>query len=523
VEHQAANYYISQKKKVIVVPHDSRLLRLPLETGLKPVSVRGRKAILMPHSLEATRLLRNFGYDIPAPILYHYDWAGQTPFESQKTTAALLVANPRAYVLNEMGTGKTLASLFAYDFLKKTKQARKMLVVAPLSTLTVVWAQEVFRRMSHLETCVLHGSRKQRLQLLDTDADIYIINHDGLKVIQSAVVARRDIDVVLIDELAVYRNKQTDRWKSAATAIQGRKFVWGMTGGPVPKEPTDAFGQIKLLTPERIAWSFRAFRDQTMQQVGPFKWVERENALDVVHQAMQPSVRFKRSECIDLPPTTYGERLVPLTAEQSKAYDQMRKDYYIDHPDGEVTAVNAGVQAGKLIQISCGFAFRRDGSMIHLDHAPRITEMLDVISESASKVIVFAPYKPAIKLIEAGLRGNYAYGTVTGDTPQGERNRVFNNFQNGSDLKVLVAHPKVAAHGLTLTAADTILWYAVLPDLEIYDQACARVSRPGQTLHTHILHLVSTPAERKIVQVLEKRGNLQAALLDLFKQDNRVT
>ena len=520
--NQATNFYISKVKKTIVVPHDSRLLDLPLsETGLRPVSVGGRKAILMPHNLEATRLLRNFGYDIPAPILYHYDWAGQVPFESQKTTAALLAANSRAYVLNEMGTGKTLASLFAYDFLKQTKQARKMLVVAPLSTLTVVWAQEVFQRLSHLETCVLHGSRKQRLQLLDTPADIYIINHDGLKVIQAALASRDDIDVVLIDELAVFRNKQTDRWKNAAKVIKNRKFVWGLTGGPVPKEPTDAFGQIKLLTPERVSWSFRSFRDQTMQQRGPFKWEPRENALDVVHQAMQPSVRFKRSECVDLPPTTYGERMVPLTQEQSKAYEQMRKDFIIEHPDGEVTAVNAGVQASKLIQIACGFVFRRDGTEIQLDHAPRIAEMLEVIAESASKVIVFAPYKPAIKLIEAGLEGNYSYGTVTGDTPQGERNRIFNNFQNGSDLKVLVAHPKVAAHGLTLTAADTILWYAVLPDLEIYDQACARVSRPGQKLHTHILHLVSTPAERKIVKVLEQRGNLQATLLDLFKLDNR--
>jgi len=258
-----------------------------------------------------------------------------------------------------------------------------------------------------------------------------------------------------------------------------------------------------------------------MRQNGPFSWVQRSNALDVVHQAMQPSVRFKRSECLDLPPTTYGERLVDLTAEQAKAYMQMKKDFLVEHPSGDITAVNAGVQAGKLIQIACGFVFRRDGEMVELDHGPRISEMLDVISESASKVIVFAPYKPAIKLISKGLDGHCEYAVVTGDTPQGERNTIFNNFQHGSDLKVLVAHPKVAAHGLTLTAADTILWYAVLPDLEIYDQACARVSRPGQTLHTHILHLVSTPAERKIVKVLEKRGNLQAELLNLFKRDNR--
>jgi SNF2 family DNA or RNA helicase len=511
-----------EKTPVVLLPADRRILDLPHGGRIQQYHARGHDIMAVPHDVDTTRLLRNFGYDIPAPILHRYNWAGQTPFESQKTTAALLTSHARAYVLNEMGTGKTLSALFAYDFLREVGKVRKMLVVAPLSTLTVVWAQEVFQRMAHLEVVVLHGTRKQRHKLLDTPADIYAINHDGLKIMLPALKSRDDIDVVLLDELAVFRNKQTDRWKAANAAIQGRKFVWGMTGGPTPKEPTDAFGQVRLLTPERVPWSFKAFRESVMEQQGPFTWIPRPDALETVHKAMQPSVRFKRAECIDLPPTTYGERQVELTPEQQQAYAQMKQEYVVMHASGEVKAMNAGVQASKLIQIATGFVFDQEGNAIELAHQPRISAMLDVIDESSSKVIVFAPYKPAVRLVARGLsEAGISHAVVTGDTPQRERNWVFNNFQNADHPRVLVAHPKVAAHGLTLTAADTILWYAVLPDLEIYDQACARVARPGQTLHTHILHLVSTPAERKIVRVLEKRGNLQATLLDLFGDDNR--
>jgi len=490
--------------------------------------------MLVPHKLDSTKVLRNLGYDVPSPILTRYDWAGQTPFDSQKITAAILTLSRRAYVLNEMGTGKTLAALFAYDFLRQHGAANKLLVVAPLSTLNVVWAQEVFQRMPHLETSVVHGTKAQRWRALDADADIYLINHDGLKVLCEQrrygrstkwrlgpeLSERDDIDTVLIDELAIYRNRQTDRWKTAHAAIQGRKWAWGMTGGPTPKAPTDAWAQVQLLTPERTTWSFKAFREEVMYQVSQFKWLPRDNSLEQVHNIMQPSVRYTRAECIDLPPTTYSDREVQLTSEQSKAYQQMQDNFYMQHPQGKVTAANAGVQMGKLLQCVTGFLYNGEET-IELKHEPRIDVLKEIIEEAEGKIIVFVPFKRAINLVEAGLKGFTTTSTVTGATPKKERDRIFNHFQHTSTPHVLIAHPRVAAHGLTLTRANTIAWYTIYPDLEIYEQACARVARPGQKLSTHIIHLVSSKIEQRVARTLQNRGNLQQALLSLFEEDNR--
>ena len=539
-QNQAGDFRLSTKRPAIVIRDDPRIKSV---VPHKPIIRGDRRYLLIAHKPDATKVLNNFGYPVPPPILTRYDWAGQTPFDSQRATAAMLTAYHRAYVLNEMGTGKTLASLFAFDFLKKMGAANKMLVVAPLSTLNVVWMHEIFARLPHLEAVVLHGTRQKRHMLLEQDADIYIINHDGLKtfckekrhgrttslVLGDALKARPDIDVVLIDELGIYRNKSTDRWKSAAAALEGRKWGWGMTGGPIPKAPTDAWAQMRLLTPENTTWSFRQFREEVMYQVNQFKWLPKNNALETVHKQMHPSVRYTRAECMDLPPTTYSDRMAKLSKEQHTAYTEMLKEYCFNSAAGEVTALNAGVRATKLLQICCGFVYGNTDlntghrPTIRLDHRARIDVVEEVVDQSEGKVIVFVPYKEAISLVANGLKGKVTTATISGDTPKRERDTTFALFQHSPNPKVLIAHPKVMSHGLTLTAASTILWYAVLPDLEIYDQACARVTRPGQVRHTHIIHIVSTKTEQDIANVLQKRGNVQQALLDMFTRDRGAT
>src|SRR5262252_4400551 len=147
------------------------------------------------------------GYKLPPPILRHYDWenADPAPFEVQKQTAALMSSHRRCYVLNDMGTGKTRSALWAWRYLRRQGCAGKLLVVAPLSTLRFTWLSEAFKILPHVKAVVLHGDHKQRLKLLnDREAEIFIINHDGLKTIELELAARTDIDCLVLDELAVY-------------------------------------------------------------------------------------------------------------------------------------------------------------------------------------------------------------------------------------------------------------------------------------------------------------------------------
>jgi SNF2 family DNA or RNA helicase len=502
---------------VVVLPHDERVVGMIPHA--KPYQHNNKNYLLVPHRTVEVKILRNLGYKAPAPILSQYDWCNVTPFEAQVETAGLLTTNRRAYVLNSMGTGKTLAALFAADYLMRTRQVDRALVVAPLSTLSTVWDREIFSRMPHRSAGVLHGTREKRHQILEQEQDFYIINHDGLFTVADALQARPDINLVIVDELAAFRTANTRRWKSLKRVVHNRKFVWGMTGSPTPNAPTDAWGQCQIITPDRVPKYFKQFRDQTMLQITSFKWRPKREATQIVHGAMQPAVRFTMDQCTDIPPTTYSTREVALSPEQAKAYKEMKTTMRTSFDySAPISAANAGVQMSKLLQICCGFAYDRDGNPRNLPVSARLQEVEDIIEEADGKVIVFVPFKHAVDVVSKALESRFTVATITGDTPKSARDKLFGLFQNSKDPQVLVAHPQVAAHGLTLTAANVVVWYSPTTSAEIYEQANARIPRPGQKLHTHIIHLQSSPVESRLYNALQNKLNLQGALLALYRE-----
>ena len=186
---------ISEKHKKIVVAYDPKIEAIIHNS--RRAQLRGRDVLAVNHGIEETKLLRNLGYEVSAPIEHYYKWSGVTPFDTQVATASMLTVNSRAFVLNDIGTGKTCSALFAFDYLRSLGLVKRMLVVAPLSTLTSVWEREVFQRFSQLTTAALFGTKKKRIQNLDSDADICIINHDGVAILQEELLAK-DFDVVLL-------------------------------------------------------------------------------------------------------------------------------------------------------------------------------------------------------------------------------------------------------------------------------------------------------------------------------------
>lgn len=479
---------------------------------------RGKEEWLaVPHHEDTTRLLRNMGENIAGPIQYYYDWAGGTPFDSQRITADLCSTNPRVYVLSEMGVGKTRAALYAYDYLQQRGLVDSCVIVGPLSTLVGVWENEVFENFPHLSTTVLYGDAKKRKKLLAGKAHIYIVNHDGVEVIHRELFARSDINCVIVDELAVYRNSRNDRWKFLRPIVQRAAFAWGLTGAPTPNEPTDAYGQVKLLTPERVGFSFKSFKDATMRQLTQFKWIPKHDANETVLHTMQPSVRFTREQCFDLPPTTYSQRVVNMPAPAQKLYKKMFDELAIQVKSKEITAANEGVKLSKLLQLACGFVYDSDGKGHYVGGTERFKAIIEAIESTPNKVIVFAPFRYMVNLTGAVLAKKYTVATIHGETPKAQRDIAFTEFQRGTNLRIIVAHPQTMAHGLTLTAADTIIWAAPITSLEIYEQANARITRSGQKNTTHIIHVLATPAERSVYSRLQRKAKMQGALLEMFK------
>ncbi|TDN70481.1 DEAD/DEAH box helicase [Paraburkholderia sp. BL10I2N1] len=494
----------------------------------KLVRHQGEVLVAVPHRPDETQVLRNLGFEAPDSMPLYYEWPGpDTPFATQQQTSTFLTRHRRAFVLNSMGTGKTRSALWTYDYLRATKCVRRVLVVAPLSVLERAWADTVFRAFPHLSCSVLYGSAARRKKLLAREADVYVINIDGLKVIKAELKARTDIDLVIVDEVAMARNQGTDRWKTLNEVInkQCPRRAWGMTGTPTPNEPTDAWAQAKLINPTNpdVPKYFSAFRDRVMRQTSQYTWVARETALEEVQKVLQPSIRFSLDECVDLPPLTIQDRDVELTDEQQKAYNDMARQLAAEYAGGQIIAMNEAVKANKLVQIGCGIAYDLAGDDVVLPVGPRINELMDVIEESEGKVIVFAPFTSVVKHVASEVAKRWSVAMVYGEVKKNARDDIFKMFQNAQEPHVIVADPGTMAHGLTLTAATTITWYAPTNSNEHYDQANARMRRPGQTRPTVIVRLAGSKVERKMYARLDRKGSMQGLLLDMFEDQEPLT
>lgn len=517
------SYLLVPSAKAILLPADRGLLT----PSAKWVEVSGKRYVAVRHDLENTIALRANGILVPSPIAHYYDWpkiAGlHEPRAHQRDTAAFATLHPRNYILNDIGTGKTHSALWATDYLMNLGQVEKTLIVAPLSTLKLVWRAALFDTFGHRKCEVLYGSAARRRKLLDRDADFYIINHDGFRVCAGQLAARKDINHVILDELAVYRNIGTTRNKDIRRYIRPSQSVWGMTGSPRPNFPTDVYGQIKIVTPQRLGnESLRMFKFRTMEQQSMWVWTEKKEANKVIAEYMRPAIRFSRDECLDLPKMTYSSREAPMTKEQDKAYRQMAKELQAEVKAGIITAANAGVKASKLLQIAGGAVFGKDRKVHYLPCQPRLNELIDLREQTASgKFIIFASFRPHVELITEFLTTRYGGASVAkvhGDVPMGARERIFGSFQAEQKIQWLVADPGTMSHGLTLTEAGTILWWGPEASNEVYTQANGRITRISQFHIANVVHLSSTPAERKGFKNCGVRGLNQSDYLDLIEE-----
>jgi SNF2 family DNA or RNA helicase len=518
----------TDKKALVLKLRDPSRVTNIIPTA-KEFSVKGVPYVAVPHKVTETKVLRNLGYEAPAPIREYYQWPGRyKPFDAQREAAAFLSMYDRAFNLSELGTGKSLASLWAYDYLRSVGKLNKVLVISPLSTLERTWADEVFQHFPHLTYTVLHGSRDKRIKLLKEDFDVYIINHDGVQIIEPHLKDRSDIDLVIVDEIAqAARNAGTDRWKAINKVINKHgtpRACWGMTGTPTPNAPTDAWAQCRLIVPSSVPPYFNRFKGQVMRQLSQFTWVPKSDATQIVHDIMQPAVRFTRDECVDLPPLMYETRQVSLTKEQEKAYKEMVAKLRTEAEQGEVTAVNEAVKMAKLVQIACGVVYTNNKDEVTLPSTPRIEETRQIVSQAEGKVIVFVPFVSSVNMVAEELSKDFTVEVIHGGVKKDERDRIFGAFQKGKDPKVLVAQPAAMSHGLTLTAASTIIWYSCVTSNEVFEQANGRINRPGQKMNNFIIMLEGTPVEKRIYSRLQNKQKMQGALLDEIKatRDSRI-
>ena len=469
--------------------------------------------------LDEAKALRNMKINAPSPIEGRYEWTGKyEPFDHQKKTAGFLTMNRRAFCFNEQGTGKTASAIWAADYLMKQGKIKRALVICPLSIMDSAWRADLFTFAMHRTVDVAHGAKEKRRKIIEGGAEFVIINYDGVKIVQD-VIADGGFDCIIIDEATHYKNVQTDRWKTLNKLLKPDTWLWLMTGTPAAQSPLDAYGLAKLVNAKAVPKFFGSFRDQVMHKLTQFKWVPKETATDIVFNALQPAIRYTKDECLDLPPMVYVKREVELTSQQKKYYKQLQDKMVIHAAGEEISAPNAAVVMNKLLQISCGAVYTDGGDSLEFDIKHRYKVLREVIDESSKKVLVFVPFKHVIDVLTDKLRGEgIATEVVRGDVPASKRTEIFKRFQETDDPKVLVIQPQSAAHGVTLTAANTVVWWGPTSSLETYAQANARVHRAGQDHKCTVVQLQGSGVEKRVYALLDNRINVHTKMIDLYNE-----
>lgn len=510
---------IPEKRKLVVnsSANDDITTLMP---HAKRMTVDGQELVAVPYGVEESIVLKNMKFSVPAPILHYYQWPGRfQPMDHQRDTAAFLTMNKRALCLNAPGTGKSISSLWAADFLLEEKIAKKILIVAPLSTLKVVWGRELRHHLPHRSFVICTGNKQKREELLQTPGVQYIIiNHDGFTNMRDKLT---DIDVVIYDEATALKTPGSLRYRIFNKWMETHNpWLWLLTGTPISQTPADAWTLARLVKSANVPKSFTSFKDKVMKKVTQFKWVPREDALETCKSVLQPSIRFSLDECKDLPQTNFVGRKTKLTKQQEKAFKDMKDKAVTIFSQGEVTAANAAVMLSKLLQISCGVVYGEEKTIV-IDGSERYNTLTELVDEIGDKVIVFVPLKGAQLWLRDQLsKQGYDVAMVNGDTSKKERDQIFNDFQHTDAIRILIAHPKVAAHGLTLTRAKDIIWYAPIYSLEQYEQANARIRRLTTQGKTSVWHIYATPFEAELYRRLRSKQDTLAEFLALVNGVN---
>lgn len=334
---------------------------------------------------------------------------------------------------------------------------------------------------------------------------------------------------VLTHNCTAYKKYGTRRWKFVRPLAERVPFLWMLTGTPAVQYPVDAFGQTKLMY-QHWDMSETRFKNETMVQINKYRWVPLDNSIETIYAVMQPAIKVaKRDVLKDLPPLVHSTRDVELTAEQKRAMQELRKQAIADIGVATVSAVHAAAMRIKLVQIASGVVYDDERNEVQVDFKPRIDELIDITTQVRNeaprsgpvggKFIVLAAFTHTVERIAkaleaAGLRVAVLHGGVS----LGRRTEVVDRFQETHDLDGIVAIPDVMSHGLTLTAANTMVWFTPIDKAEVALQANNRMDRPGQVQHMHIIRLCGCEAERIMYERMDERFEYHGDLVGRYQE-----
>lgn len=491
--------------------------------------------VQLPWCEHACQILNNIGIDATeaAPCMYHEYHplveGKYTPMKHQIFTAAFITLNPRAYILSDPRTGKTGALILGTDYLRKNRSViGGWLIITTVTTISSVWASSIRASLPHAKVTIVHG--KDREKALNIPSDYYITNYDSCRISTKAfihAVQEGRIGGVVIDEMTHIGNSSSKRHKAidAFTNRLNMEHVIGITGSP-GENPETVYGMCRMINRSKLPCQTKtSWMNLVTFQYGPEPFMRKMTAQApaIIHSAMQPAVRFRKGDILDLPPITVQDRTCNLSAEQKRMREEFRAEAVALAKSGEViTAANGGVLAQKLLQIAKGVCITNQGEVVSLEHKDRTSVILEAIAETDRKVVVFETYKAVTRMLSQEIRNaGYTCEFIDGSVTDKARAEILYKFQNMPDPRVLVTNATCTAFGVELSAADTMIYNGpVMSGGFVYAQSLERLSSAKQTANNiNIIRIIASPEEKKYFGMLDKgqeSGRMIAALFEDF-------
>ena len=446
----------------------------------------------------------------------------------------------------EMGTGKSKVAIDTMGALFENKQINTALVIAPKGVydnwfqkeIPIHLPDQIKRRMVRWQPNFTKKFTEEIKRLAvreEGDEDvlhILVMNVEALSTKKGAASALRYLEInpdnmVIVDESTTIKNRTAQRTKNVIDLGRAAKYRRILTGSPITKSPMDLFSQCAFLSGKALGFSnYYAFQSRyavlQRRTMGhrSFQKLVGYRRLDELSEKLEKfSARILKRDCLDLPDKIYMTRTVELSDEQVSVYNQMRELALAQVQSGELaTTASILTQLMRLQQIVCGHLRTDDGEIRELKNS-RLSALMEILEEVQGKAIIWATWTHDIQAIAAALRdrfGEDSVATYYGETPQEDRQEIVNHFQKeDSDLRFFVGQPKTGGYGITLTAADTMVYYSNSYDLEIRLQSEDRAHRIGQTKSVTYIDLVSpNTMDEKILDALRSKINIASTVLN---------
>lgn len=447
-------------------------------------------------------------------------------FKHQEAMANFALANARVFNTSDPGTGKTRGTLEGLVRRRDAGMAQRCLVVAPLSILEAAWGDDI-RQFTNLTYAVAHGTPEKREKAFLSNADIVLINHDGVKLIAKQLGWLEGFTDLVIDESTAFKNRTAQRSKAMFKVAQRFEHITLLTGSPSPNTVQDVWHQAYILDHgKRLGNRFFQFRSQvcTPEQIGPrpehVKWVDKPGAETEIADALHDiTIRFQLEDCIDMPEHIVHHMQVDMPKVVIKAYLELENEASLTTPSGTVTAIHAGAKVKKMLQVLSGAVYDSAGN-IHPVHNARYDLVMQLVSERAHSLVAFNWAHERAALTEAATKMGISYGVIDGSVKPADRQKVVDDFQKGK-LQVVFCQPQSAGHGLTLTRGTSTIWCSPTYNLEHFVQFNRRVYRAGQKKKTEVICIAARGT--KEIEVYEKLQGKDAHMTDLLNIFTRQT